>query len=123
MPTNTLWIACLLRRNTASVGARHWLDLVRYAETNGYEFDSLKPEVWRYRDYVIDSFNADKPYDQFIREQLAGDELGRSSRRKQSLRPVTTGWVRWTAERRTGCRPSSTSWTTSWRPRARCFWA
>jgi hypothetical protein len=55
--------------------ARHWLDLVRYAETNGYEFDSAKPEVWRYRDYVIDSFNADKPYDQFIMEQLAGDEL------------------------------------------------
>ena len=58
---------------------RHWLDLVRYAETNGYEFDSLKPEVWRYRDYVIDSFNADKPYDQFIREQLAGDELDEQS--------------------------------------------
>ena len=58
---------------------RHWLDLVRYAETNGYEFDSLKPEVWRYRDYVIDSFNADKPYDQFIREQLAGDELNEQS--------------------------------------------
>ncbi len=58
---------------------RHWLDLVRYAETNGYEFDSLKPEVWRYRDYVIDSFNADKPYDQFIREQLAGDELEEES--------------------------------------------
>jgi mono/diheme cytochrome c family protein len=55
--------------------ARHWLDLVRYAETNGYEFDSIKPEVWRYRDYVIQSFNEDKPYDQFIREQLAGDEL------------------------------------------------
>jgi hypothetical protein len=55
--------------------ARHWLDLVRYAETNGYEFDSAKPEVWRYRDYVIQSFNEDKPYDQFIMEQLAGDEL------------------------------------------------
>jgi hypothetical protein len=55
--------------------ARHWLDLVRYAETNGYEFDSAKPEIWRYRDYVIQSFNDDKPYDQFIKEQLAGDEL------------------------------------------------
>jgi hypothetical protein len=55
--------------------ARHWLDLVRYAETNGYEFDAPKPHVWRYRDYVIGSFNADKPYDQFVREQLAGDEL------------------------------------------------
>jgi mono/diheme cytochrome c family protein len=54
---------------------RHWLDLVRYAETNGYEFDQAKPNVWRYRDYVIQSFNADKPYDRFVKEQLAGDEL------------------------------------------------
>src|SRR5579863_416388 len=54
---------------------RHWLDLVRYAETHGYERDSLKPFAWRYRDYVIDSFNKDKPYDQFLNEQLAGDEL------------------------------------------------
>jgi hypothetical protein len=58
---------------------RHWLDLVRYAETNGYERDSAKPFAWRYRDYVIDAFNSDKPYDQFIREQLAGDEVDPSS--------------------------------------------
>jgi hypothetical protein len=56
---------------------RHWLDLVRYAETNGYERDGLKPYAWRYRDYVIRSFNADKPFDRFIKEQLAGDELDR----------------------------------------------
>jgi len=55
---------------------RHWLDLVRYAETNSYERDNPKPNVWRYRDYVIRSFNDDKPYDQFTREQLAGDEMG-----------------------------------------------
>ncbi|MCH7990591.1 MAG: PSD1 domain-containing protein, partial [Planctomycetes bacterium] len=54
---------------------RHWLDLVRYAETNSYERDGVKPFVWRYRDYVIRSFNEDKPYDRFIREQIAGDEL------------------------------------------------
>src|SRR5439155_26854532 len=54
---------------------RHWLDLARYAETNGYERDAVKPSVWRYRDYVIRAFNADKPYDRFILEQLAGDEL------------------------------------------------
>jgi len=54
---------------------RHWLDLVRYAETNGYERDNPKPDVWRYRDYVIKSLNDDKPYDRFILEQLAGDEL------------------------------------------------
>lgn len=54
---------------------RHWLDLVRYAETNGYERDGAKPSVWRYRDYVIDAFNIDKPYDRFVVEQFAGDEL------------------------------------------------
>ncbi|MDA0813839.1 MAG: PSD1 and planctomycete cytochrome C domain-containing protein [Verrucomicrobia bacterium] len=54
---------------------RHWLDVVRYAQSNGYERDDEKPNSWRYRDYVIDSFNADKPYDRFILEQLAGDEL------------------------------------------------
>ena len=54
---------------------RHWLDLVRFAETHGYERDSAKPFAWRYRDYVIQAFNANKPYDQFLREQLAGDEL------------------------------------------------
>jgi mono/diheme cytochrome c family protein len=55
--------------------ARHWLDVVRYAETNGYERDTPKPEMWRYRDYVINAFNEDKPYDVFVKEQLAGDEL------------------------------------------------
>ncbi|MGI8982567.1 MAG: DUF1553 domain-containing protein [Pirellulaceae bacterium] len=54
---------------------RKWLDVVRYAETNSFERDNPKPHVWRYRDYVIRSLNSDKPYDQFIREQLAGDEL------------------------------------------------
>src|SRR5262249_837214 len=54
---------------------RHWLDVVHYAETNGYERDGPKPFAWLYRDYVIQSFNENKPYDQFVREQLAGDEL------------------------------------------------
>ncbi|MGE4550952.1 MAG: PSD1 and planctomycete cytochrome C domain-containing protein, partial [Opitutales bacterium] len=54
---------------------RHWLDLVRYAETNGYERDGDKPMAWRYRDYVIRAFNQNKPYDRFVQEQLAGDEL------------------------------------------------
>jgi mono/diheme cytochrome c family protein len=58
--------------------ARHWLDLVRYAETNSFERDNPKPNVWRYRDYVIRAFNADKPYDLFLKEQLAGDELDRT---------------------------------------------
>ncbi len=55
--------------------AQHWLDLVRYAESDGYNQDAYRPTVWRYRDYVIQSFNDDKPYDQFVREQLAGDEI------------------------------------------------
>jgi cytochrome c553 len=54
--------------------ARHWLDLVRYAETDGYKQDAYRPEAWRYRDYVIRSLNADKPYSRFVLEQLAGDE-------------------------------------------------
>src|SRR5205807_745832 len=54
---------------------RHWLDLARYAESNGYEFDEMRSDAWRYRDYVIRSFNEDRPYDRFIAEQLAGDEL------------------------------------------------
>ena len=54
---------------------RHWLDLVRFAETNGYERDSRKDLIWKYRDYVIRAFNQDKPYNRFIMEQLAGDEL------------------------------------------------
>lgn len=55
--------------------ARYWLDVVRYADTNSFERDGPKPNAWRYRDYVIRAFNSDKPYDRFIREQLAGDEL------------------------------------------------
>jgi Protein of unknown function (DUF1553)/Protein of unknown function (DUF1549)/Planctomycete cytochrome C len=55
--------------------ARHWLDLVRFAETSGHEFDFEKPEAWRYRDYVIRAFNQDLPYDRFVKEQIAGDLL------------------------------------------------
>ena len=69
---------------------RHWLDLVRYAETNGYERDSAKPFAWRYRDYVIAAFNQDKPYDRFLHEQLAGDEIDPGS--AEAL--VATGYYR-----------------------------
>src|SRR5207249_11023433 len=54
---------------------RHWLDVVRFAESEGFEYDRLLSGMWRYRDYVIRSFNDDKPYDRFVCEQLAGDEL------------------------------------------------
>ncbi|MFN0165933.1 MAG: DUF1549 and DUF1553 domain-containing protein [Bryobacteraceae bacterium] len=55
--------------------AQRWLDVARYADTNGYEGDGERPHAWRYRDYVVRSFNAGKPYDRFVREQIAGDEL------------------------------------------------
>ena len=55
--------------------ARHWLDLARYAESEGFKSDEMRPNAWRYRDYVIQSLNSDKPYDRFIKEQIAGDEL------------------------------------------------
>ena len=55
--------------------ARRWLDLARYADSTGFQNDVTRPNMWRYRDYVINAFNQDKPYDQFIREQVAGDEI------------------------------------------------
>ncbi len=70
--------------------ARFWLDLVRYADTNGYERDGPKPNAWKYRDYVIRSLNADKPYDRFILEQLAGDEL--PDRSEETV--IATGMLR-----------------------------
>ncbi|WP_145054035.1 PSD1 and planctomycete cytochrome C domain-containing protein [Lignipirellula cremea] len=69
---------------------RHWLDLVRYAETNSYERDGDKPHAWRFRDYVIQSFNDDKPYTQFLKEQLAGDEM--EPKTPESI--VATGYYR-----------------------------
>ncbi len=55
--------------------AQHWLDVTRYADSSGFANDYERGNAWRYRDYVIRSFNNDKPYDQFIREQIAGDEI------------------------------------------------
>ncbi|MDB5978754.1 MAG: hypothetical protein JWR07_5514 [Nevskia sp.] len=55
--------------------ARRWLDLARYADSTGFQNDKTRPNMWRYRDYVINAFNQDKPYNQFVKEQLAGDEL------------------------------------------------
>src|SRR5262249_42858964 len=64
--------------NSSSYGerwGRHWLDVVRYADTAGETADYPAPHAWRYRNYVIDAFNSDKPYDTFLREQIAGDIL------------------------------------------------
>ncbi|MFP6768773.1 MAG: DUF1549 domain-containing protein, partial [Planctomycetaceae bacterium] len=63
--------------------ARHWLDVARYAESNGYERDATKPIAWRFRDYVIAALNSDLPFDRFLTEQLAGDEIPESDARTQ----------------------------------------
>ena len=70
--------------------ARYWLDLVRFADTCGYERDQLKPNIWKYRDWIIDAFNSDMPYDRFVRDQLAGDEV--EYRDVQSV--IATGMIR-----------------------------
>ena len=94
LPTDAAWVALIDRLlespHYGERWGRHWLDLVRYAESNGYERDGPKPHAWRYRDYVIDSFNSDKPYDQFVREQLAGDELAEAA--LQSELTLTPKW-------------------------------
>lgn len=69
--------------------ARHWLDVVRYGESTGYEQNHLRPNAWHYRDYVIRAFNEDKPYDRFIREQLAGDIVGKGDPSAE----VATGYL------------------------------
>lgn len=74
--------------------ARHWLDVVRYADSNGYERDAEKPFVWRYRDYVIEALNKDKPFDRFIVEQIAGDELNQESGVQNLESVIATGFLR-----------------------------
>ena len=70
--------------------ARHWLDVVRYADSAGFANDFERPNAWRYRDYVVRSFRADKPYDEFVREQIAGDEIAPSD--PEAL--IATGFLR-----------------------------
>lgn len=73
---------------------RHWMDIVRYADTAGDNADYPIPEVALYRDYIIDAFNADKPFDQFVREQIAGDLLAREGpRSKYAERVIATGFI------------------------------
>src|SRR5439155_10944100 len=72
---------------------RHWLDVVRYAESSGRSINFAYPHAWRYRDYVLDAFNSDKPYDQFIREQLAGDLLPAKDDKEKAAFVVATGFL------------------------------
>ena len=117
------WVDKLLSRpQYGERWARHWLDVARYAESNGYERDGTKPHAWRYRDYVIDAFNSDKPFDHFIREQLAGDEITGSNAESQ----IATTFLRlgtWDDEPAEKNWTATTSWTTCWARRPRLSWA
>jgi len=72
---------------------RHWLDIARYGESSGYTRNMLTPDAWRYRNYVIEAFNKDKPYDQFIREQLAGDQLPAADPAQKDEQAIATGFL------------------------------
>jgi hypothetical protein len=76
--------------------ARWWLDLVRYSDSNGYDWDEFRPQAWRYRDYVIRSLKADKPLDRFLREQLAGDEMVKGAPQNAAEQDclIATGYLR-----------------------------
>ncbi|MSU83874.1 MAG: DUF1553 domain-containing protein [Pedosphaera sp.] len=76
--------------------ARQWLDVIRYSDSNGFDWDEFRPRAWRFRDYVIRAFNADKPFDRFIVEQLAGDELLEGPPRDVSEQDalIATGYLR-----------------------------
>ena len=84
---------------------RHWLDLVRFAESSGKEFNFTYPHAWPYRNYVIDAFNADKPYDRFLHEQLAGDLLPADPATDQDEAMVATGFLSIGAKRHNNGNP------------------
>ncbi len=72
---------------------RHWLDVARYAESTGKDVNCLLPHAWRFRDYVIESFNKDKPFNEFIREQIAGDLMQAKDSRDRALKQIATGFL------------------------------
>jgi hypothetical protein len=72
---------------------RHWLDVARYAESTGKDVNCLLPHAWRYRDYVIESFNKDKPFNEFIREQIAGDLMQAKDSRDRAMKQIATGFL------------------------------
>src|ERR1043166_4329703 len=76
--------------------ARLWMDVIRYSDSNGFDWDEFRPKAWRFRDYLIRSFNSDKPFDQLIREQLAGDELidGAPKNEAEQDALIATGYLR-----------------------------
>src|SRR5690606_5391718 len=72
---------------------RHWLDVARYADSNGGDINLTFHNAWRYRNYVVNAFNSDKPFDQFIREQLAGDQLEAANSDQQAEQLIASGYL------------------------------
>lgn len=83
----------LSRKEFGEKWARHRMDIARYADSNGGDFNLTFPESWRYRNYLIDAFNSDMPYDQFIREQIAGDLLPASNTEQRNRQMIATGFL------------------------------
>ena len=83
----------LSRKEFGEKWARHWMDIARYADSNGGDFNLTFPESWRYRNYLIDAFNSDMPYDRFIREQIAGDLLPASGAEARNRQMIATGFL------------------------------
>ena len=99
---------------------RHWLDLARYSDTRGGAIDDPQPHLWRYRDYVIRAFNQDRPYDRFIKEQLAADAFRAfGTRGSWGWAFWGSGWP-WKLTGNSGAGTTSRTWST---PPARCSWA
>ena len=83
----------LSRRQFGEKWARHWLDVARYADSNGGDFNLTFPESWRYRNYVINAFNDDMPYDQFLQEQIAGDLMPADTTEQRNRQLIATGFL------------------------------
>ena len=93
MPSARSWTACSAPPQFGERWGRHWLDVARYAESTGKDINLAFPHAWRYRDYVIAAFNEDKPYDQFLREQIAGDLLPAKDDKQRAEQLVATGFL------------------------------
>lgn len=90
---DTLTDRLMARKQFGEKWARHWLDVARYADSNGGDFNLTFQQAWRYRNYVIDAFNHDLPYDQFLREQIAGDLLPADTPQQRNRQLIATGFL------------------------------